>query len=181
MWVCKHCNGEFDFDTTAKKANHSRWCTSNPKHQQFIDDNRNQSIRLAEKRFGIFKDFEVTCKCCSNVFIVNERENLFPTKDQYFCSSYCAHHRGSGEEWASIRNEDLKGYATICFAYHKKECIICGEQNIVEVHHFDEDHDNNDPSNLIPLCPTHHQYWHSRYKYMIETVVTDYHKRFSGV
>jgi hypothetical protein len=31
MWRCKHCQIEFDFDTTTIKANHSRWCDQNPK------------------------------------------------------------------------------------------------------------------------------------------------------
>ena len=30
MWKCKHCNNEFDFNTTSEKANHSRWCDYNP-------------------------------------------------------------------------------------------------------------------------------------------------------
>jgi len=34
----------------------------------------------------------------------------------------------------------------------------------VAVHHYDENHNNNNPENLVPLCPTHHQYVHSKYK-----------------
>ncbi len=34
-------------------------------------------------------------------------------------------------------------------------CAICGQPN-PQLHHIDEDHDNNDPSNLLPLCPNHH-------------------------
>jgi hypothetical protein len=65
-------------------------------------------------------------------------------------------------------------YTTTCFHYHEKKCVICAEQLIVEVHHLDENHENNVPSNLIPLCPTHHQYWHSRYKNMVEPQVLAY-------
>ena len=67
-------------------------------------------------------------------------------------------------------------YQTTCFHYHKKECIICGEKNIVEVHHYDENHYNNDPRNLVPLCPTHHQYLHSHFKNLIITEVNEWHK-----
>lgn len=52
----------------------------------------------------------------------------------------------------------------MCFHYHKKECIICGENKIVSVHHYDENHKNNNPENLVPLSPTHHQYVRSKYK-----------------
>ena len=31
--------------------------------------------------------------------------------------------------------------------------------------------DNNDPANLIPLCPTHHSYVHSRYKDEIQPII----------
>lgn len=65
-------------------------------------------------------------------------------------------------------------YVTTCFHYHKKQCVICNETNIVTVHHLDENHQNNNPANLIPLCPTHHQYWHSRYKPLIENRVLQY-------
>lgn len=65
-------------------------------------------------------------------------------------------------------------YQSTCFHYHDKKCVVCSEQNIVAVHHLDENHSNNNPSNLIPLCPTHHQYWHSRFKHLIEQQIIDY-------
>jgi hypothetical protein len=67
-------------------------------------------------------------------------------------------------------------YRTICFHYHKKECIVCGENKIVAVHHHDNNHTNNDPKNLVPLCPTHHQYVHSRYKDDVIGIINDYIK-----
>lgn len=70
-------------------------------------------------------------------------------------------------------------YRSTCFYYHKKECVVCGEQNIIEVHHLDEDRTNNKPDNLIPLCPTHHQYWHSRFKYLVEDKICQYLIRWS--
>lgn len=62
-----------------------------------------------------------------------------------------------------------------CFDYHGKKCIICGEENIVAVHHFDSNHQNNDINNLIPLCPTHHTYCHSKYYRLIKDRVEQYH------
>lgn len=37
MWTCKHCKINFDFVQPCDKANHSRWCKSNPRHQDYID------------------------------------------------------------------------------------------------------------------------------------------------
>jgi hypothetical protein len=34
-------------------------------------------------------------------------------------------------------------------------CAICGTA-VPQIHHIDEDHDNNDPENLLPLCPNCH-------------------------
>jgi hypothetical protein len=75
-------------------------------------------------------------------------------------------------------NHSNSNYRAICFSWHKKECVICGESGIVEVHHLDENHNNNDPANLVPLCPTHHKYWHSAHKKLIEQQVFNYVKDF---
>lgn len=80
-------------------------------------------------------------------------------KDKVTCGYQCSNtYFRSGPDNPNWKQDS---YRTTCFHYHSKECVICGESNIVEVHHLDENHSNNQPENLIPLCPTHHQYWHS--------------------
>ena len=93
-------------------------------------------------------------------------------KTNITCGYSCSNkHFRSGPNNGSWKEDS---YRSTCFHYHKKECIICEEQNIVTVHHLDENHSNNVPANLIPMCPTHHQYWHSRYRYLIEDQVREY-------
>ena len=58
--------------------------------------------------------------------------------------------------------------------------MVCGEDKIVTVHHMDGNHQNNDITNLVPLCPTHHQYWHSKYRNLIREKVELYLKEFNG-
>ena len=93
------------------------------------------------------------------------------------CSHACANtffRTGPGHgNWSETQ------YRSTCFHYHGKKCVICGEERIVEVHHLDEDHGNNRPENLIPMCPTHHQYWHSKYKSEVEGKVLEYIKMWS--
>ena len=57
--------------------------------------------------------------------------------------------------------------------------MYCGEDKIVEVHHYDGNRSNNKPINLVPLCPTHHRYWHSKYKYIVKDVVDIYVNNFN--
>lgn len=65
-------------------------------------------------------------------------------------------------------------------ALHKKECIICGEKLIVDVHHFNLNHDDNRVENLVPLCPTHHKYIHSRHAHLITEKMNEYVTNFKN-
>lgn len=92
------------------------------------------------------------------------------------CSKSCANSFFKVGE----NNGNFKGdsYQYKCFANHKKECVVCGENKIVAVHHYNEDHFDDRIENLVPLCPTHHQYLHSRYAEEIKHIVDDYVNRF---
>ena len=115
---------------------------------------------------------EKVCPVCNKNF----KGNRSQIKNKITCSYACSNkHFRTGE---NNGNWNPDSYRSTCFLHHKKECIICGESKIVTVHHYDENHSNNDPANLIPLCPTHHQYMHSRYKCEIVDKVDSYHKMF---
>lgn len=107
------------------------------------------------------------CHVCSKP-IKNYRYNVT-------CSSKCARNFYAEMYKNFGRNNGKKlTYRRICFDNHKKSCIICKEDKIVSVHHLDENENNNDPENLIPLCPTHHQYLHSRYRNLIIDKINEY-------
>lgn len=103
-----------------------------------------------------------TCPACGVVFDKNT------TTCSYSCSNK---HFRTGPNHGNWKENS---YRTTCFHYHSKACVVCGESNIVEVHHLDENHHNNKPDNLIPLCPTHHQYWHSQFKEHVKQIIMDY-------
>lgn len=113
------------------------------------------------------------CPVCGNEFITQKGHKKEKTTCSYSCSN--TYHR-SGENHPNyidgLGNE--AEYRKICFKYHKKECVVCGEKNIVEVHHLNSNHEDNRPDNLIPLCPTHHRYWHSRFRSLINDIVNNY-------
>lgn len=128
-----------------------------------------------DRKFGPILDHNKVCERCSTPFVWTGREFTNGFKNARYCSRSCSNHRGTGIEWAKTRNVELTQYTTICFAHHEKKCVVCGEQNIVAVHHFNENHDDNRPENLVPLCPTHHEYIHSKkYRHLVEQTVVDY-------
>ncbi len=94
------------------------------------------------------------------------------------CSRGCANTKFRSRENHPSWNGD--SYRVICFQHHKSECVVCKEQLVVEVHHLDENHENNNPSNLIPLCPTHHRYIHSIHKHIVDAIVLEYIKNWSS-
>lgn len=106
---------------------------------------------------------------------------MHPIKERYFCSKSCANSTGGKAKAAKYHLYELAQYQTVCFRHHPKECVVCEEQNVVAVHHYNENHDDNRPENLVPLCPTHHIYMHSKHKYLIEDQVAEYVNNFTVV
>ena len=119
------------------------------------------------------------CPVCGKEFYTSTTEK---GKNKICCSYSCSNtYFRSGENNGMYKGNNLSGrhsYITICFRRHPHKCCICGEEKIVAVHHYDGNHDNNEISNLIPLCPTHHCYIHSRYKDEIQEQVDEYRNKF---
>ena len=74
-----------------------------------------------------------------------------------------------------------KSYQSTCFYHHGKKCLVCEESKIVAAHHVNENKKDNRPENLVPLCPTHHQYVHSRYKDEVQPIIDAYLKKYLRV
>lgn len=115
----------------------------------------------------------IPCPVCTKLFKPSKqyKKGLSTT-----CSKSCANSYFRTGPNNGMWNHDT--YRTTCFLHHEKKCIICGESNIVQVHHSDGNHSNNDPSNLVPLCPTHHQYFHSKYRSLVEPAIIEYIKNW---
>jgi hypothetical protein len=119
------------------------------------------------------------CPVCDSEF----KTSLGHRKEKDTCSHGCANaffRSGENNGNFGIRPGTRNNYRRVCFSNNEKKCIIhgCGEARIVEVHHIDGDRNNNSPDNLIPLCPTHHAYCHSRFKYLIEDQIKKFKKDF---
>lgn len=135
-----------------------------------IDYNIDISHFNQQENRRIYKIIYRVCPVCEETFKTNEKDNKIT------CSHSCSNtYFRSGKNNGSYKGTN---YRTICFEYHKKECIVCKEKNIVTVHHYDENKKNDNPENLIPLCPTHHQYWHSRYRKLVKRKIDKYREKF---
>ena len=172
MWKCRHCNKEFDYSRTTEKGNHAKHCDQNPNRKNSYE----KLSESSDKRFGSFKKFNVTCKACNKEFEVKEREKLFPSREQYFCSRGCSNTIGGKAKSEKHHYDGVARYTTVAWRYHEKKCLVCEESNVVAVHHLNEVHSDNRPENLVPLCPTHHQYMHSKHRHLIEDRILEYVK-----
>ncbi len=154
MWTCKHCSNTFDFANTSQKANHVRWCDSNPSKKTW------DSGKGTLTQYGELRSFQVVCSTCSTDFEVEEREKTFPRQDKYYCSRSCACSEGGKAKALKHHPDETAHYRTVAARHNEKKCLVCGFDNFVHVHHVDEDHSNNDPKNLVYLCPNHHMMLH---------------------
>lgn len=180
MLICSFCNKECINDNSLR--NHSRLCKLNPN-------------RTIPNIIGFSVNVKVECSFCNKSFsksnikrhedschnnIKNIKEcpvcNLSFVGNSTTCSYSCANTYFRSGELNGNWKED--SYRSTCFLYHKKECVICGECKIVTVHHMNGDHGDNRPENLVPLCPTHHQYFHSMYRNEVEQKINEYIENF---
>lgn len=122
------------------------------------------------------------CEYCENEFEIFARDNSKDLKRARFCSRSCANSRNASKRWRKSKRVSTKNtYRRICFENHEERCVICHYDEIVEVHHFDQNSENQKPENLIPLCPNHHRLLHrgsnemkQRTKTSIEIYVNDW-------
>ena len=182
---CKYCDKECKNDNSLR--NHERLCKSNPDRQTVNIENARKKAN--EKHSCVFCNIKVSLSslkkhensCESNPKIIEERGKECPVCNKFFLSkSITCSYSCSNTYFREVRNKPKNyiNYRTICFKYHKKECVVCKENKILSVHHMNQNHNDNRPENLVPLCPTHHQYIHSRYKMEIFPEIEEYVKQF---
>lgn len=151
--------------TSASEYLRSIGSSDNGRYTKLLNSKREELNLEWKLKDGRLK--EKSCIACGKSFKPERRT-------QTTCSRGCSNTAYRSGTNHYLYDPDKQNYRTLCFAHNKKECIVCGEANIVAVHHYDCNHDNNDINNLVPLCPTHHQYMHSRYKYLIEDLVNEW-------
>lgn len=79
-----------------------------------------------------------------------------------YCSKSCSNTVNNTLFKSGENHYAYKGgqYRQNAFDAFEHKCVICGydeDERILEVHHIDEDHNNNDINNLCILCPNCHK------------------------
>lgn len=162
----------FNITDVASKLKLPKNGTGNRISKQYIEyyNLDTSHFRRMQKRVK-YPFIDKICPVCKNTFTTQSGS----PKEKTTCSHSCSNtFNRSGINNPNYSPKSTRAYRTICFHYHKKQCVVCGESKIVEVHHYNENHSDDSPNNLIPLCPTHHQYIHSKYKKLIINIVNKY-------
>ena len=74
----------------------------------------------------------------------------------------------------------VTSYTAIARRFYKQECAVCGFDEVIDVHHIDCDRDNNNPDNLIYLCPNHHALLHRKNDTEVLNVITGHGTAWGG-
>lgn len=144
----------------------------NTKYENVRRDNRPHYIcpkcqKEARKSRVSQNRLTVECAYCGIEFEKAPSKIKQSKSGLFFC---CREHKdlaqrcSSGEKFAIIRPEHYgttsKDYRTKAFEKYEHKCAVCGwceDERILEVHHIDTNHENNDVNNLMILCPICHR------------------------
>lgn len=137
---------------------------NNGKYQ--TEDYKRKQAAKADRLFGQVLEHKKICACCNKEFIFVGRKKTKAYERALFCNRSCANNR---QTWW---NDNATHYRTIAFRHWDERCVVCGFDKVVAIHHVDENKDNNEPVNLVPLCPNHHEMvHHSKWAHEVKPVI----------
>ena len=100
----------------------------------------------------------VECAYCGKTFRrLRTRLEADNKTGKIYCSKECGN-KAKNEQHTDWNNGT--NYRRNAFNIYPHNCAICGyneDERILEVHHIDENRNNNDINNLIILCPNCHK------------------------
>lgn len=180
--LIKECKSKSDF---CKKLGLNLGGTSFRKINKIIENN-NLDISHFDGGKSKRRKYEIIVKKCPVCNTEFKTKNNHPS-EKTTCSVSCSNtYFRTGENNPNYKNiEDydnrgtsyIKKYRKLCFKHHGHKCIICNENKILDVHHCDGNKFNNNINNLVPLCPTHHRYCHSKHKNLVLPLINEYLKK----
>ena len=80
--------------------------------------NKHQNHLKADKKFGKYETFVVSCSKCQKEFEIEERIKLYPQKEKYYCSRNCANSRSWSDDDKKKISNGLKNSDILKNKYH---------------------------------------------------------------
>lgn len=152
---CDFCGKEFERDERyfkfSVKNGYKQYCSS-----ECVKQSKTKKIKC-------------TCANCGKEILKTPCEIKKSKTGNVFCNKSCACSYNNSHYRTGENNPNWKGgqdgsktYTRIARRFYVKECTICGEkdEDIIEVHHIDFNHSNNNLDNPIMLCPNCHMRIH---------------------
>lgn len=177
MLKCKYEQCDFTAWSAGAMASHVLW--THKTIESVHCDRCNRTVLVTQKaRHDAACLKRNACKGCGAL-----------TRNRNFCSNSCAasfNNTAKKIGFSAWRKKHgiiaQKTYSDVCLEHWEPKCAICGWDLCIEVHHIDRNRMNNEPQNLIPLCPNHHKLTQKReHKAVIDAAVNDLVKqRFSA-
>lgn len=112
-------------------------------------------------------ELNTVCSYCDKPFYRSPSKKVSSRSGLFFC---CREHKDLAQRIGGIKEiqpdhygEVTKDYRSTAFKTYPHCCHDCGydeHEEVLQVHHVDINHNNNEIENLVILCPTCHEVRH---------------------
>lgn len=146
---CDFCGKEFDKPT------------------QQVKQSRKRGYKMYCSPMCRYKGGRIQCTCanCGKELWKTPSEIKRSKTGNVFCDKSCACSYNNSHFRTNENNPNWKGgrvgantHIILARRNYQQKCAICGcdDLDMLEVHHIDMNHENNEMDNLIILCANHH-------------------------
>lgn len=166
--TCEYVSGYVNSSSilTLKCTKHNHIFTTS--YENVRRDNRPHHVCPLCQQEDLNKNkIETSCDYCGKIYLLSASK--YENNEFHFCCRECkdnAQRLDSGERFNKLRPEHygrgsgIYSYRERAFYTYEHKCAICGwneDEDVLQVHHIDENRQNNELDNLIILCPNCHQ------------------------